>query len=349
MKRIALLLIILVLSQALFAQEEGSDMVSAQEESAVTAAPPAANSITSSRTLDVQLSSLPEAKLIFYQHWKIPALRGDGMLVKGNNLKLSVGAEVTPISMNALGKVVLTPIAFLQVIAGGRVGSGWPLDLFGMSLYGIGINERVTPANPGDPASAYNGKGFDGWLYGAYLGGMAQMDFGLVLPGNKDWNHVVFQSYHEINYKGYCRASGGESWYYEHDKGENRNGFNYYGNILLGYQMPILLDTIAVLTEMDKYLYDTPNRSVWGDDLFRWNIAAVLNFGFTKKIDVKVITQFRTGRNFTDNGGLEENTNDKAKKDALKAVYYQDRHLDTANPRTLHFYRVALLGTFKLP
>jgi hypothetical protein len=144
---------------------------------------------------------------------------------------------------------------------------------------------------------------------------------------------VVARSYHEINYQGYTRAKENESWYYENDDGEIRNGFNYYGNFLVGYQMPIFFNMAAFITEMDLYLYDTPNRGKWGDDRIRWTFSGIFNFTITKQIDISLIAQFRTRKNYQ-----ETNWHD---------LYYQNRTINNSSPLHLEFYRVAAAMTYK--
>ena len=282
--------------------------------------------IETSRQLVLQLSTLPEAKLGFTQNFIFPFLQGGSPLTEGNNINLGLTAEVTPISIVGRVSTVWTPIAFFQLSAGGRIGSGWTIELLGSDVYGIGINRPNAQGN-----SEFSGGGFDGLQWNLYTGGTIQFDFAALFPG--DWNHVVALTYHEINYKGYTGAKAGESWYYENDAGENINGFNYYGNFLVGYQMPIFLSMAALLAEMDLYLYDTPNRSQWGDDRIRMFFSAVLNFTVHRQFDITMITQFRTMRNY-----LEDNWKD---------LYYRNRTLDTSNPLRLEFYRVAAVLTYK--
>jgi len=311
MKNIVLLLTVLLLTQALFAQDA--------EES----------SVENSRSLVLQISTLPEAKLTFTQQFKIPFLQGSNFLTEGNNIKLALKAEMTPVSLNGMFEAVLTPLALLELKVGGRVGSGWQINLFGGDIYGIGLNQPDSNGN-----SQYSGSAFDGALWEAHAGGTIQFDFAAIFPG--EWNHVVFQSYHEINHKTYSRAGKGESWYYEDDFGENCNGLNYYGNLLLGYQMPIFLNTVALLAEGDLYLYDTPNRALWGDDLIRWTFSFVMQFTFTENFGAALITQARTLRNY-------ENYTRKT----LPDVYYRNRELNTADPLRLEFYRVAAVLSYK--
>jgi len=304
MKKLAILLLLSFFTSPLFAQEE--------------------TGVASSSSMLLQISTLPELKLGFTQRYIFPFLQGESPLTENNNVNLGLTAEVSPISLNGIVEAVWTPIAFFEFSLGGRIGSGWNINLFGGDIYGIGINQPNAP-NKGD------GGAFDGLLWKAQTGGAIQFDLAAVMPG--DWNHIVFRSYHEMNYRGYTKAKGNEAWFYENDDGENCNGFNYYGNFLLGYQMPIFLDTVAFLAEMDLYLYDTPNRGVWGDDLIRWTFSGVLSFTITKHFGIAIITQFRTRRNFT-NANWEN-------------LYYRDRKIDASNPQQLEFYRVAGAFSFK--
>ncbi|MDR1176297.1 MAG: hypothetical protein LBK83_12615 [Treponema sp.] len=283
--------------------------------------------IGSDRAVNLALSSLPGVKIGFVQGFTFPFLRGGSVLTADNNFRTTLTAEVSPVSANGIVEGILTPIAFLQVAAGFRIGTGWNITLFGSDLYGIGINR----SGAGGKAET-TGSAFDGVQWKAHFGGALQFDMAAVFPG--DWNHVVFRSYHEINYKGYSAASKSDSWFFENDGGENRNGFNYYGNFLAGYQMPFFFNMAAVLVEMDKFLYDTPGRDSWGDDLVRWTFSAVFNFTVTDRIGAVLIPQWRTVRNYT---GSDSDT------------FYQNRSLDRAHPLRFEFYRVAAILTFKLP
>ncbi|WP_010258047.1 hypothetical protein [Treponema primitia] len=281
--------------------------------------------------LTLQTSTLPEIKLGITQNFIFPLLRSESPLTEGNNLSLALTAELSPVSVNGIAEAVFTPIAFLQAVAGARIGSGWNIELFGNDIYGIGINRRV-----GDTTKPeVDGSPFDGLLWSAYGGAVFQFDLAAILPG--DWNHVVFRTYHEARYKGNTAASSGDSWYFENDDGQNRNGLNYYGNYLLGYQMPIFLNTVGLMAEMELYLYDTPHRKDWGDDLGRWTFGPLFNFTITEKFSAALIVQFHTRRSYTE--GRED--------DLAKDVFYQDRHLKTEDP-LLSFYRAAAILSYKL-
>ena len=281
----------------------------------------------SGRELTLQLSSIPEAKFIFTQNFIIPFLQGSNPLTEDNNIMFKLSAELSPVSLNGLAETIWTPAAFFQFAAGGRIGSGWNISLFGSDIKGIGINR-----DRGDSYAEHSGSAFDGLLWKVQLGAVLQFDLAALFPG--DWNHVVAKSYHEINYSAYTAASSGDSWYYENDEGENVNGFNYYGNLFVGYQMPIILDTVGLLAEAGLYLYDTPGRSAWGDDRIRWAFSVLGNFTFNKKFSTALLVQFRTERNYTESDWED--------------LYYRNRHIDTSKPLRLVFYRVVLAVNYKL-
>jgi hypothetical protein len=310
-KRIVFLLLLPLLAWTLAAQDE----------------PESAWYNRFSRELTLQVSTAPELKLGFTQRYSFPFLQGESPLTQDNNIGVALSAEISPISLNAIAEAVWTPIAFFQFSVGGRIGSGWNVSLFGSNIYGIGINGPDVVGN-----SANYGSAFDGLLWKAQAGGTVQFDLAALYPG--DWNHVVARSYHEINYKGYTRAEAGESWYYESDGGENINGFNYYGNLLIGYQMPMRFNMAALLAETDLYLYDTPGRDIWGDDIVRWTLSGVFGITINAKMDLALIAQFRTRRNYQ-----ESNWED---------LYYRYRTIDSSSPTGLEFYRIAAALTYRL-
>ena len=313
MRKIALLSVLILAVQMAAAQEE--------------------TGITSSRELVLLVSSLPEAKLEYTHRYVFPFLQGNNPLTEGNNITLNLSADLTPISYNKIVNAVWTPVAFLELSAGGRIGFGWNIELGGNHIRGIGLN---LPDDGGGQNAVYDGRAFDALLWKTFFGAAFQFSMAAIFPG--DWNHVVFRTYHEINYHGNTRARAGQAWYFEGGDGENMNGFNYYGNFLIGYQMPIFLNMVAFFAEMEMYLYDTPGRSVWGDDLIRWTFSCLLDFKITEQLGIALIAQWRTRRNFTN---FDERTDD------FDSVHFTNRILDTSNPRSLRFYRIAAALTFR--
>ena len=349
MRNIALFCVLLFCVQALFAQEQLAEEQiiqdqfaeeqlpgGAEEQESLTQADNPAESgesnagVVSSSSFTLQISTLPEAKLGFTQRFIIPFLQGESPLTTDNNINIGLSGEVSPISLNGIVEAVWTPIAFFMFSLGGKAGSGWYLEP--LNAVGIGINraDDITGNAELDTSP------FDGLLWKVHAGGTIQMDLAALIPG--DWNHIVIQSYHEINYKGYSRAQAGESWYFENDFGENCNGLNYYGNLTIGYQMPQspVLNAVALRAEGDLYLYDSilSNRSKWGDERMRWTFSAIYNFAISKKFNLMVIGQLRTLRNYTDTDWED--------------LYYRNRTIDTDTPLRLVPYRVAAVLSYKL-
>jgi hypothetical protein len=220
--------------------------------------------------------------------------------------------------------VFLTPIAFLQFVTGGSVGSGWNIPI----ANGLRFN---FPTYDDEPNLV--GDSFNGLVWSAKAGGLLQFDLAAVMPGA--WHHVVFQTYHVAQYRALTSADPDESWLYEADSGENRNGWNYYGNYFLGYQMPIVLNMAGILFEEDLYLYDTPSRKLWGDDIPRWTLGAMLNFTVTKNLQITLLGQWRTMRNFTS-------------QTEANGFYQYRRIVDSNDKLHVEFYRVALNATLML-
>jgi hypothetical protein len=298
-----------------------------------------AEDIAASTDMVVQASSLPEIKVGVTQSFVIPLLRGDNPLTQGNNIKLSVAAELSPVSLNGIGEALWTPIAFLQLNAGGRAGSGWNISLFGDDSYGIGINSPGEDIGDGHHRrEIISGDAFDSLQWSAYGGLVLQFDLAAVIPG--DWTHILFRAYNEGRYSAYNRAAKGESWVFENDNAQNQNGWIWYGSYVLGYQMPLspALDTIAFMAETRKNLYKTPGGDLWGDDLTSWIFSMLFNFTITPRLGAALALQMRTLRNYETSDLRNE-----------EGIYYKDLVLqDTYGKQRLTFYRAAVILSYKL-
>jgi hypothetical protein len=293
----------------------------------------AENGVAFSTDLGLQISSRPEAKLSLTQSFIFPFMRFDGPLTRDNTIKAALTAEVSPLSVNGLAEITWTPIAFFQVVAGGKLGSGWNIPLG----KGIGVNADAEPGKPEPHKRSIEGKAFGGLLSSVWGGGVIQFDLAAILPG--DWNHLVFRTYQGINYRSFTGALSGESWIFENDDAENRNGLVYSANYLLGYQMPSspILNMAGLMAEVEQYLYHTPGGDKWGDGLGRWIFSTLFNFTITEKFSAALILQMRTRRNYGHSD--YENTNE---------LFYQSMTIDKDDPYRLVFYRAAVILTLNL-
>ena len=286
-------------------------------------APLAAEGIATSAKLDTTVTTVPEMKTRLSLEAKVPFLAGDGALTKNNNARFTVGAELTPVSMKGTLDAVWTPIAFVELVGGASVGSGWNV----LGLNGLRMNERS-----GLHDNELSGGPFLGAVWSVKGGAALQGDFAAIRDG--PWNHVIFRTYHAGMYRALSSASADESWLFEADRGESRNGWNYYGNYLLAYRMPVKLNLVGILVEEDLYLFDTEGREFWGDDVSRWTLSLMGSYAFTERLSLMGLVQARTVRNFVGDTG--------------DYGFYQDRELDADDERRLEFYRVIATLSWKL-
>ena len=274
-------------------------------------------------TLDCTVTTNLEAKVKLSEEITVPFLVGSSMLTSNNNVQFNIAAELSPVSVNGTFETVWTPIAFFQLVGGTTVGSGWNIPM----ADGLRLNERS-----GLHDSELTGNGFSGLVWSVKGGSVLQFDFAAIKPG--DWNHIVFRTYHSLLYRALSSVGNDTSWLYEDDAGENRNGWNYYGNYILGYRMPTRFQMVGLVVEDDLYLYKTRNRDRWGDDVARWTFSVMGNYRFTDQISCILLAQARTVRNFT--GGTGE------------YGFYQDRVIDDDNQYKIEFYRLVATVSVKL-
>ena len=239
-----------------------------------------------------------------------------------DNLKLKLSASISPVSVGTSLGVNWLPFPFLELVLNGTVGSGWNIPI----AEGLRINQRQ-----GLHDNELIGDAFAGLIWSMGGGGAFQFDYAALVPG--DWNHILFRTYHGLEYRAFTAADAGVSWLYQGDEGENRNGWSYYGNAFIGYQMPLFLNLTGLLAEADLYLYDSPGGDVWGDDLIRWTFGLVFNCSLPRNLGLTIISQIKTVRNFT------SETRDYG--------FYQDREI-AEDPIRLQFYRVAAILTLSL-
>lgn len=285
----------------------------------------AADGVTTGLKLDCTATTIPEIKRTLTGEAKIPFLAGSGALTADNNVKVRLAADLSPSSVGASFETVWTPIAFAEIVAGASVGSGWNVSALGAN--GLRKNER-----DGLHDNKLTGGPFDGMVWSVRGGAALQGDFAAIRPGA--WNHVVFRTYHALQYRALTSADSEESWLYQGDFGENRNGWNYYGNYLLAYRMPLKLNLVGLLFEEDQYLYDAAGGDFWGDDISRWTFSMMGNYSFTDRLSLTLIGQARTMRNFVGDTG--------------DYGFYQDRELDKDDERHIEFYRAVATLSYKL-
>lgn len=221
----------------------------------------------------------------------IPAFVGEGPFFSGNNLELSARAELSPVTVEAVGSATLTPIAFLKFQAGAAVGTGWNLGFVGLALRptgGLGGIEEIP---------------FGGALLRSWLSGTFQFDLAAVLPG--DWNHVVVQAVAKFEYRALTAADPGQAWVWQADAGLNFNGWRHLGTYVLGYQMPRKLNFAGVMVETEAWLGDVREYSPmgsagWGSDFVTVTISPLANLAFDERNSLTFVVQIKSTQDWSD-------------------------------------------------
>ncbi len=232
-----------------------------------------------------------EAKVAFSYSDSMPFMVGEGLMA-GNNLKGKATLELSPVSINTVGQVSLTPIAFLVFDAGASLGTGWTAGPF----QGLGLN-------PADNNAEINLTPFGGLVWKVWGAGTFQFDLASLMPG--EWNHVVLAATGKLEYRAYTGAGAKDAWLYEADAGENFNGAKFYGTYILGYQMPLMVNFLGFMAESEEWIGDVRDYSPmasggWGSDFRYWQLGSLTNFQLGKNDSLLMLVQFRMARDYTD-------------------------------------------------
>ncbi|MFA5699445.1 MAG: hypothetical protein WC954_06905, partial [Sphaerochaeta sp.] len=177
---------------------------------------------------------------------KIPMLQGDGPLFEGNNLKVKGGLGLSPIAGQGYVEAILTPVALAEINLGVAAGSGWDFPLLGMG--GLIKGSSTDLAMVDDT--------FGGLYLKAKGGAALQFDTGAIF--DSPWASVVLRAYQELNFTFYSNATKSEPWEFELS-GELYNSFNYKGEYIVGYQLPLeWVNLVGV--QVEHFVFDAFNR-----------------------------------------------------------------------------------------
>ncbi len=250
-KLISLLVVLLAISLTLFGAVSGSG--------------------TAKLTAAVGKGFSVDAKADLSYALKIPMLEGEGPLFSGNNLKVKAHVRLSPIAVTGSVDAVLTPIAIAEVSLGGGAGTGWDLT---SNLQGVRLQSGTDFVSDKLGGAYYFGR----------AGAALQFDTGSVLSG--DWSSILVRTSHELNYSGYSNADAGQVWEYE-TGGGMVNGFNYKGEYVLAYQMPIMVNLVGV--QLESFVYNAFDS---GHSDFLFDVSGLVNIEVAKNTSVLAVVQF---------------------------------------------------------
>ena len=232
---------------------------------------------------DVKLlgSSAPEVKVEAGAALKIPMLQGSGLLTSGNNLKVKGRVGVSPVSSTLSLEGVLTPLAVAEVSLGGTLGIGWDLT---DSLKGL---QFVSSAND---TLVYESES----VSGVYLKGKAgvALQFDTAALFSSKWASVFARVYQEVSYQSYTNVEAEDAWNFEMG-GYKGDGWFYHGEYIVGYNMPIVLDKVALMVETDINNFSDDMKT---EVLI--TLSPLLNFNVLKGLNITGLVQFTNKADF---------------------------------------------------
>lgn len=183
----------------------------------------------------LKLEGMITAKLIL----KHDFFQFDHFLFSGNNIKSTFTFQITPVSINAGTELIITPIAFMELRAGLRFGSGWNIPNLA-----VGLARNNHSGNDPDIAQIMHEDtdSFYGPVLETWFKGVIQFDTAFIFPEEKRrWTHIIFQftpglrSITLLNYPHYDRPF---MWEFTNEL----NGWKYTFNGIIGYKIPIIED-----------------------------------------------------------------------------------------------------------
>lgn len=228
-----------------------------------------------------------EGRIIGNMNYVIPTPLGDNWLVKDANVKLQANLELTPVSVKPGLHVEFTPVPFLVFSAGAQAGTGW--DLFG--IIGAGGYDGI------ETYTAY--KPFEAWLLKWYVQGTFQFDTGVVWPG--DWNHVQVMYSYQVYYEGLANCANGDLWMWQ-GVPNKANGICNYQNLIVAYQMPLVLSRVGVMFELNGHYNaaDYKGHESYKGDFMELTISPLAQFTITENDHITCMACFKTRRSFVE-------------------------------------------------
>lgn len=235
-----------------------------------------------------------EARFIGKYEYTIPVPFGENSLVSGNMLTLGANIELTPLTIEAIGKIGFSPIAFLNFNAGVKIGSGWEL----IGLQGVAEYNPITARY--DSISPFSAAHNAVWIEGVF-----QFDLAAVVPG--EWNHVVFVAAYKTQYEQMLGVENKHPWLWQ-TIGHKVNGLSYESSFILGYQMPLPLSMVAVQTVLLGYYNAAdfaPQYTDWDPTFMTVEINPIGVITLSKKQSLLIQFSFASRRSFSQDHSAE--------------------------------------------
>lgn len=229
--------------------------------------------------------------------YTIPTPLGEHPLLKGAKVNIMGALELSPISFKPALEVSFDPLPFVSLSAGTSFGFGWQTG----PVSGLSILFQ-------DEHEYRNLTTFKNNFYDVWMQGTLKFDTGAVWQGeHSEWHHIVMVASYKAFYEGLTMVSNDAVWKWM--GGMNRaNGWQWSASGLLGYQMPLFINTVGFLGEMTGHYSssDYKNFESWNGAFMSVDIAPFMQFAIGKKDEITTMFNFRTRRSFEEEHDAEE-------------------------------------------
>ncbi|MCL2521158.1 MAG: hypothetical protein FWE37_09220 [Spirochaetaceae bacterium] len=220
----------------------------------------------------------------------VPLLTGDGTnpLFAGNGLSLRGQVNVTPVTLEGIGSATFSPIAFLAFHATAFVGTGWSL---GELATGLALWE----------ADGLNYDSFQGVISGVTFGGRFQFNLGAIIPST--WTNIILLSDNRLQFRHFTAADNNTPYLFKSDGDRrNLNGWRYTASHVIGYQLPFMVNLVAIVTDTETNLghareVSTMASGGWGSDFTLVRFGPMANLAFNGQHNLTILAQLQ--RNVT--------------------------------------------------
>ena len=220
--------------------------------------------------------------------YKISTPLGEHWLLADANLVLGASFELTPVSVKPGVSIEFTPLPFLVFSTGAAIGTGWNLAGMQGLAYLTTDDEGKLTYNDYTP--------FNNWFVKWYAQGTFQFDTGAIVAG--DWTHVQFMYTYQIYYERLTNTDNGDIWMWQCTKNKV-NGWSNYQNIILAYQMPLVLSRVGILTEINGHYSDSDfPRKEYKGSFKTIAISPLAQFTIGKHDSLSAILGFSSRRSF---------------------------------------------------
>lgn len=223
-------------------------------------------------------------------NYVIPTPLGNHWLLSDAHVTIQPSLQIVPVTMRSINKIIFTPFPFLEFEAGTSLGIGWNIG----NIKGLtSLNEETKQYENLNTFSHYY---YDFWFMGTF-----QFDTGAVIPG--DWTHVVMLAQYQVIYKGITGLKDTGIYNWQTIPGQVK-GLQYDTQVILAYQMPIVLYRAGIMTEFTAH-YDGKDYGSFDEnydgDFTTILLSPFLQFKFENEDTLSVLCQFSNRRSFIEN------------------------------------------------